>query len=1031
MKKALIAAGAAAALTVGGLAAMSPSVNAAPSTVGTVVSDDPVNWTPHVLDGRVNSIVQVGDQIVLGGEFTQARDDRRNDPSETVVPRVDLLAFEAATGKLSTTFTPETDGSVNVVLPAGDGESVYVGGSFTTIAGQPAKNLARIRVSDGSVVPGFDGGSPTGVVKDLRLAGGRLYVAGMFTHIQGKRQPALATLDPETGAFDPFVANAFEGVHNSGFTGVQKIDVDPQATRLVAIGNFATVDGAANHQIVMLDVSGSQSAVSGFHTNFYTQACSQSFDSYMRDLDFSPDGSFFVISTTGAYGGQNAPCDTTARFEKDRVGTNLQPSWIASTGGDTTYAVEITDAAVYTGGHARWQNNPFSGDRAGQGAVSRPGIAALDPVNGLPRTWNPTRTRGVGVFDFLVNDQGLWVGSDTDRIGAYEYHGRIALMPLAGGTPVDKVTTPQLPNDLYLANTNGSLTKRPFTGAKPSAAQSAPSGGINWNSARGAFMVNGYLYAAWSDGSFSRRTFDGSTYGPVEQVNTADLLTNLSDWDSDAATATGMFFDEGRLYYTRSGSSSLFYRYFTPESGVVGAKRLTASTGVSGISFSGVRSMVLGGDKLVFTTSLSELKQIDWQRGPIAGAPVAGTATTLSSPFTDGQSWSSVRSMFLFQDADGDGVPLPPTAEFTSSCTSLDCALDATDSTAPSSVIESYAWDFGDGTSGTGATADHRYAASGTYDVTLTVTNRKGTATSTTKQVQVTRVNEAPVAAFTTSCDELTCTFDGAESSDPDGTIASYEWSFEAGASATGKSVTHEFTDGGTYAVTLTVTDSDGATASTEHDVVVARTALAFVGASSTNGNRTSHPLAVPSGTEVGDTLVLFFTGNSSTSTAADPAGWEPLAVGDADGIAARAWTRTATAADVGGTVTVTTSGTVKADLSLAVYRSNGDGAAVVSAAGSAATGPVTTFASPGLTSPGGPTWLLSYFAVKSSDTTAITVSGLEQRASSEGAGGGRISALLGDSGGAVPAGAVGGLSATLSPNGSRAATFSVLVTAQ
>ena len=105
----------------------------------------------------------------------------------------------------------------------------------------------------------------------------------------------------------------------------------------------------------------------------------------------------------------------------------------------------------------RWQNNPFAGDSAGAGAVAREGIAALDPVNGLPLSWNPGRARGVGAQALFATSQGLWVGSDTNQIGGQQ-RGRIALMPLAGGTVVPSVAAASLPNDLFLA---------PQTGTRP------------------------------------------------------------------------------------------------------------------------------------------------------------------------------------------------------------------------------------------------------------------------------------------------------------------------------------------------------------------------------------------------------------------------------------------------------------------------------------------------------------------------------------------------------------------------------------
>ncbi|HXL53173.1 MAG TPA: PKD domain-containing protein, partial [Gemmatimonadales bacterium] len=80
--------------------------------------------------------------------------------------------------------------------------------------------------------------------------------------------------------------------------------------------------------------------------------------------------------------------------------------------------------------------------------------------------------------------------------------------------------------------------------------------------------------------------------------------------------------------------------------------------------------------------------------------------------------------------------------------------------------------------------------------------------------------NQPPVAAFTSSCTLLVCTFTST-SSDPDGTIASYDWTFGDGGTATTQNPSHPYTAGGTYTVTLTVTDNQSATGSVSHPVTV------------------------------------------------------------------------------------------------------------------------------------------------------------------------------------------------------------------
>jgi PKD repeat protein len=81
--------------------------------------------------------------------------------------------------------------------------------------------------------------------------------------------------------------------------------------------------------------------------------------------------------------------------------------------------------------------------------------------------------------------------------------------------------------------------------------------------------------------------------------------------------------------------------------------------------------------------------------------------------------------------------------------------------------------------------------------------------------------NQSPTASFTVSCTGSSCDFDGSGSSDPDGTIAGYDWDFGDGGSDTGATPTHVYGADGSYTVTLTVTDDEGATGSTSQTVVI------------------------------------------------------------------------------------------------------------------------------------------------------------------------------------------------------------------
>ena len=169
-----------------------------------------------------------------------------------------------------------------------------------------------------------------------------------------------------------------------------------------------------------------------------------------------------------------------------------------------------------------------------------------------------------------------------------------------------------------------------------------------------------------------------------------------------------------------------------------------------------------------------------------------------------------------------------PTASFSATPTSgaapLDVDFDASGSSDPDGSIVSYEWDFGDGTSDSGETASHQYTSDGSFTVTLTVTDDEGATGTATDGVLVTG-NAAPMASFDASPSSgvapLDVDFDASGSSDPDGSIVSYDWDFGDGTTGSGETTSHRYTAEGSFTVTLTVVDDQGATATATDDIVV------------------------------------------------------------------------------------------------------------------------------------------------------------------------------------------------------------------
>lgn len=149
--------------------------------------------------------------------------------------------------------------------------------------------------------------------------------------------------------------------------------------------------------------------------------------------------------------------------------------------------------------------------------------------------------------------------------------------------------------------------------------------------------------------------------------------------------------------------------------------------------------------------------------------------------------------------------------------------FDASRSDDMDGNVSSYHWKFGDGKSASGKSVTHKFGASGSFDVELTITDNRGATSTTARFVDVS--SQPPVAVFTVSPSsgpvDTNFSFNASQSHDPDGKIVSYTWDFGDGATGKGAVVSHRYTRSGAFTIRLTVVDDSQLASVGVHSVQV------------------------------------------------------------------------------------------------------------------------------------------------------------------------------------------------------------------
>jgi len=866
------------ALCTAALLGTAASASAAP---GPVVPVTPTGISADALptvqvDGVVWGQAVVGTTVYAAGSFSNAR-PAGSAPGTNLVARSNLLAYNITTGVLISSFAPQVNAQILAIAASPDGSRIYIAGDFTAVNGQARRRVAAFDTATGALSTAFN---PTGVNSRARAVvatNGTVYVGGGFAGLgNGQLRNNLVAFRASDGAVLPWDPNADYAVW--------AIAVSGDGQWVIAGGSFTHVNGLDAYGLAKiggtngtLDTTwkpavrnaGPDTGISSLNIwGSYVYGTSWSFgnganlegafkipvansttewvtachgDIYSA---FLTGGVVYIAGHPhycGAMGG-GFPQYPQWKFQHsmawtDAVGGQIlndslgYPNWRGTNGPSLVNWLPDMTMGSYTGQYQAGWDVDGNADYVVYGGE-------FPTVNGVGQQ---------GLVRFAR--RGLAPNKEGPRFSSGTFTPR--LVPTSSSTLRVSWTAGYDRDDYnltYRVIRNGATGSPRFTTTAGSSWWSLPALG---------FVDTGLTPGATYQYQLIANDASGNTVFGAPVSVTMPTSSSASNGYAQSVRANG-----ARIYWPMNESSGLTINDRAAGTAATTGIGVTDGRGDTGIQWG--QSGAIAGDPAAALTNndFSRVYALGSETAPDTFTSQVWVRTSTGSGgrilgFGDLQNGKSAhRDRHLYMDNAGrivfgvygqDGTlrtVISPAAYNNNAWHMLTATMSGagmrlyvdgnlvgsrTDTTAGEAYL-GY-WRLGgdvlgtdDGRPGWTPRPSSNNFVGSVDEVAVYPT---ALAQSTIQAQYALRNgggggNQPPSASFTWGATGLAASFDGSGSSDPDGSVTGYSWSFGDGAAGTGASTSHTYAAPGTYTAQLTVTDNQGATGSTTRQVTVA-----------------------------------------------------------------------------------------------------------------------------------------------------------------------------------------------------------------